>query len=212
MFKAFSDGDEHPGELFNQRWKIKELCIKLYSSCGFTHAGLDALFELMDEYHLTSRDIERMDLRYPESRAHMIDNNELKSHCSQYVFAVAAVNGQVVIDDILQDHSDNSEIKRLSKGMRVIGDSSLEENYSDQFESVVEIETKDGRNISKRVNWPKGSPEKPLPYNELKDKFFRVATTVMSKDQAEEILAWVETAEKQKDVETLCDLLRLQRL
>jgi len=49
-----------------------------------------------------------------------------------------------------------------------------------------------------------------LTYEELKEKFFRrVAATVISKARAEEILAWVETAEKQKDIERLCDLLRL---
>ncbi|MCJ7648124.1 MAG: MmgE/PrpD family protein, partial [Candidatus Lokiarchaeota archaeon] len=209
MFKAFSDGDERPEELFNQKWRIKELAIKLYSSCSFTHPGLDALLELMDEYHLTSRDIERIDLRYPKSGAHMIDNNELKSHCAQYVFAVAAARGQVVIDDILQDRLDDPEIERLSKKMRVIGDVSLEKNYPDQYESIVELETRDGRNLSKYIDWPKGSQQKPLSYDELKEKFFRVATTVIPKDRAEEILTWVEKAEKQGDVEELCRLLRL---
>ena len=209
MFKAFSDGDDHPEELLNQTWRIKELAIKLYASCSFTHPGLDALLELMDEYHLTSRDIEKIDLHYPKSGVHMIDNNELKSHCAQYVFAVAAVNGQVVIDDILKDRVDDPEIERLSKKMRVIGDVSLEKTYPDQYESIVDLETKDGRKLSKYVDWAKGSQHKPLSYDELKEKFFRVATTVISKDRAEEILAWVETAEKQKDVEGLCDLLRL---
>jgi 2-methylcitrate dehydratase PrpD len=209
IFKAFSDGDERREELFNQRWRIKELAIKLYSSCSFTHPGLDALLELMDEYHLTSRDIERIDLRYPKSGAHMIDNNELKSHCAQYVFAVATVRGQVVIDDILQDHLDDPEIERLSKKMRVIGDVSLEKNYPDQYESIVELETKDGRNLSKYIDWPKGSQQRPLSYDELREKFFRVVTTTISKDRAEEILTWVENAEKQEDVEGLCRLLRL---
>jgi len=209
MFKAFSDGDERPEELFNQRWRIKELAIKLYSSCAFTHPGLDALLDLMDEYHLTSRDIERIDVRYPKSGAHMIDNNELKSHCAQYVFAVAAVRGQVVIDDILPECLNDSEVNRLSKKIRVVGDISLEKNYPDQHESIVELETKDGRNISKYTDWSKGSQQKPLPYDELKGKFFRVTSNINSKDRAEDILAWVETAERQKDVESLCGLLRL---
>jgi len=209
IFKAFSDGDERPEELFNQRWRIKELAIKLYSSCSFIHPGLDALLGLLDEYNLTSYDIERIDLHYPKSGAHMIDNNELKSHCAQYIFAVAAVSGQVVIDDILKDRLEDPEIERLSKKMRVIGDISLEKNYPDQYESIVELETKDGRNLSKYIDWPKGSQYRPLSYDELKEKFFRVTITVMSKDRAEEILAWVEAAEKQSDVEELCRLVRL---
>ena len=209
MFKSFSDGGERPEELFDQRWMIKKLAIKLYSSCSFTHPGLDGLLELMDEYHLTSHDIGSINLRYPKPGAHMIDNNEIKSHCAQYIFAVAAVSRQVVIDDILKDRSGEAEIERLSKKIRVIGDISLEKNYPDQYESIVELETKDGKNFSKYIDWPKGSQYRPLSNDELKEKFFRVTTTVMSKDRAEEILAWVEAAEKQSNVEELCRLVRL---
>jgi len=209
VFKAFSNGKEHPEELFNQKWRIKELAIKLYSSCSFTHPGLDALLEIIDENNLTSSDIEKIDLHYPQSGAHMIDNNELKSHCAQYIFAVAAVSGKVDIDDILKDCLEDPEIERLSKKMRVIGDVSLEKNYPDQYESIVKLKTKDGRTFSKYIDWPKGSQQRPLSYDELKEKFFRVTSNIISKDRAEDILAWVETADKQSDVEELCRLLRL---
>jgi len=209
VFKAFSNGKERPEELFNQKWRIKELAIKLYSSCSFTHPGLDALLEIINENNLTSSDIEEIDLYYPQSGAHMIDNNELKSHCAQYIFAVAAVSGKVDIDDILKDRLEDPDIERLSKKMRVIGDVSLEKNYPDQYESIVKLKSKDGRTFSKYIDWPKGSQQRPLSYDELKEKFFRVTSNIISKDRAEDILAWVETADKQGDVEELCRLLRL---
>jgi len=202
MFKAFSDGDERPEELFNKRWRIKELAIKLHSCCAFNHPGLDGLLELMDEHHLVAQDIDRIDLRCPKYGAHVIDNNELKSHCAQYVFAVAAVKGEVTIDDILQDRLDDQEIDRISKNISVIGDASLGKTYSNIRESIVEVKTKDGRKMSKHIDYAKGSPQKPLSYDELKEKF-------LPESRAEEILAWVETAEKQKNIDGLCDLLKL---
>jgi len=208
MFKAFSDGDERPEELFNPKWRISELAIKLYSSCSFTHPGLDALLELLEEYQLNSQDIKKIYLCYPKSGAHMIDNNELKSHCAQYVFAVAAVNRQVVIDDILEDRLENPEIERLAKNMKVIGDTSLEKNYPDQYESIVEIETKDGRKLSKYKDWPKGSQQNPISYHELKEKFLSVSTTIISIEKAKKIMDWIEKIEEQRNVEELCSLLR----
>lgn len=208
MFKAFSDDDERPEELFNPKWRILELAIKLYSSCSFTHPGLDALLELLEDYQLNSQDIKRIVLRYPKSGTHMIDNNELKSHCAQYVFAVVAVNKQVVIDDILEDRLDNPEINRIAKNMKVIGDISLEKNYPDQYESIVEIETKDGRKLSKYKDWPKGSQQNPISYHELTEKFLRVSTTVVTIEKAKKIMSWIEKTEEQNNVEELCDLLR----
>jgi len=210
MFKAFSDGDERPEELFNPKWRIMELAIKLHSCCAFNHSGLDGLLELMSKYHLTSRDIDRINLRCSKTGAHMIDNNELKSHCAQYVFAVAAVKGEVAIDDILQDRLDDPEIKRISKNINVIEDPFLGNKYSNLRESIIELRTKDGRSISNHIDCAKGSLQKPLSYDELKDKFFRrISATTISETQAKGILTWVETAEKQKDIDKLCDLLRL---
>ncbi len=210
LFSAFSRGNQRPEELLRKGWAIGELAIKLYSSCSYTHPGLDALLELMKENLLISSDIASIDLQYPLAGAHMIDSNELKSHCAQYVFAVAAVTGQVTIDDILKDRREEAEIRRLSENMKVIGDKELDRTYPDRYESIVTLTTKEGRILRKHNPWAKGTSEKPLPENELKDKFYRLSTTRISTKQAEQIIAWIEKAEEQEEVETLMALLRVK--
>lgn len=208
FFSAFSKGDQKPDELFRKGWAIQELAIKLYSSCSYTHPGLDALLDLMREHGLESHHIARIDLQYPRAGAHMIDNNELKSHCAQYVFAVAAVTGGVVIDDILKDRREEPEIKRLSESMKVIGDEALDRTYPDQYESIVTLTTKDGRTLSKYNNWARGTHQNPITVEELKDKFYRLSTTRIPRQRAEKIEAWIESADEQKDVQSLTELLK----
>lgn len=208
LFTAFSQGNQKPEKLFQEGWAIEELAIKLYSSCSYTHPGLDALLGLMKENRLNSRDLARIDLQYPLAGAHMIDRNELKSHCAQYVFAVAAVTGQVTIDDILKDRREEAEIRRLSENMRVIGDRDLDRTYPDQYESIVSLTTTDGRVLRRHVRWAKGTKEDPLNEAELQDKFYRLATTRIPGHQAERIVSWVKKAEKQEEVETLINLLK----
>jgi len=212
FFSAFSQGNEKPEELFREGWAIQELAIKLYSSCSYTHPGLDAFLGLMKENNLNSCDIARIDLQYPLAGAHMIDNNELKSHCAQYVFAVAAVTGQVTIDDILKDRREEAEIRRLSENMRVIGDKELDRTYPDRYESIVTLTTTDGRILRKYNSWAKGTRENPIRENEMRDKFYRLSTTRIPKSQAEQIDAWIEKTEKQEEVETLINLLRVKNL
>ena len=140
----------------------------------------------------------------------MIDNNELRSHCAQYVYAVAAVNAQVLFDDILKDRRDNPEIKRISENMRVIGDEALDRTYPDQYESIVTVETTDGRRLSKYNGWAKGTPQNPMTDDEIKDKFYRLSTARIPQSQAERIEGWIEKADEQEEVKTLTDLLQVK--
>lgn len=208
LFKAFSHGEERKEELFFPQWRFNELAIKLYSSCSFTHPGLDGLLQLMKEYQLSARNIKKIILRYPASGVHMIHNHALKSHNAQYVMAVAAVKGNILMDDILHDRLSHPEIQRLSENMELIGDEELEKNYPDQYESIVELETDDGRTLKKHIDWPKGSIQNPLTEEEIKEKFIKNATTVIPQERAYQIIDWVSDAPEKKNLDDLCKLLQ----
>ncbi|HIJ55038.1 MAG TPA: MmgE/PrpD family protein [Deltaproteobacteria bacterium] len=209
FFSAFSSGGQNPEHFFRDEWAVQELAIKQYSSCSFTHPGLDALLEIIEEHGLVSKNIAKIDLRYPRAGAHMIDNNELRSHCAQYVFAVAAVTGQVLFDDILTDRRDDPEIKRLFENASLIPDDILDRTYPDQYESIVTVTTTDGRSFEKHSGWAKGTVQNPMTENEVEDKFFKLSTRRIPVEQAEQIRSWVATCEALEDVEGLMALLRV---
>ena len=207
FFSAYSSGGQNPQNLFRKKWAIQELAIKQYSSCAFTHPGLDALLDIINENGLNSKDIEKIDLQYPRAGAHMIDNNELRSHCAQYVFAVAAVTGQVLFDDILTDRRDTSEIKRLFENSSLIPDDTLDRTYPDQYESIITVTTTDGKKLKKHSPWAKGTLQKPLTGKEIEDKFFKLSTRRIPEERAEKIRSWITTCEVQTDLEELMALL-----
>ena len=106
-FTAFS-GSANPEALdqgWGERFHLTDYAYKLYSSCAFTHPGLDALLGLAEDERLTAAQVDRIVLRFPKSGAHMIDDNPLKSHCAQYILPVGLVFGRVIIDDILFDRT-----------------------------------------------------------------------------------------------------------
>ncbi len=128
-FTAFS-GERHPEALlagWGKHFYLPEFAYKLYSSCSFTHPGLDALLDIAREHGLKPGDVSEIVLRFPKSGAHMIDNNELKSHCAQYILPVGLVFGGVMIDDILQDRMRHPEVARLRAGTRMVADPDLDQ-------------------------------------------------------------------------------------
>jgi len=209
-FTAFS-GTANPDALvadWGRRFHLPELAYKLYSSCSFTHPGLDGLLGLARDAQLRAGDVERIVLRFPKNGAHMIDGNPLKSHNAQYILPVGLVFGRVMIDDILFDRVRHPEVARLRASMELVHDPALDPGYPERYTSVVEVHTRDGRTLSRRVEAAKGTRENPLTPDEVRAKYRRLVAHAIPAARAEAILAEVERLDRARDLTRLARLLR----
>jgi 2-methylcitrate dehydratase PrpD len=166
------------------------------------------LLDLAHAHGLKPAHVSEIVLRFPASGAHMIDNNELKSHCAQYILPVGLVFGRVMIDDILQDRLRNPEVARLRKQTRLVADPELDGGWPEAYTSIVEVTTTDGRHLSARVDHAKGNMENPLTRDEIYRKYQGLATTVTSAAHAAQIAGVVDEIETSPDVTRLAGLLR----
>jgi 2-methylcitrate dehydratase PrpD len=196
---------------WGQHYHLPEFAFKRYASCGFTHPGLDALLGIMRDEGLTHERIASLTMRFPTSGANIIDNNPLKSHCAQYVLPVGAVRGEVLIDDILQDRLEDPAIRRLTAAMRFERDAELERVYPERYATIVEVQTTDGRALTRRVDWAKGTPENPLTDAEVEAKFRRLVSAVLPAGQADKLLACVRGIERAPDLTELSALLQVDQ-
>ena len=148
---------------------------KQYPCCGDIHSGLDALLAIRAEHHLSPQDIAQITHLVKPGRSQVIDNNPLRSHCSQYILAVAAVDGQIKWDDFINDRRVEPAIGVLASKTRLAGAPELESSAG-AAPAIVEVTTIDGRTFRKRVDFAKGRSQNPLTHVELEQKFVRLAT------------------------------------
>lgn len=203
-------GEWHEDALFaglGTTFKVMELTVKQYACCAFIHPGLDGLLDILETERVRPGEIRRITLRFPAGGYHVIDGNPLRSHCAQYVLALAAHRRAVDFDDILHDRRDDPKIRALSERVEVIGDAELDRTYPDLYRSIVEVETSGGRH-SRDVTYPKGSPQRPLPRAELDRKFARLTEDVISPRRRDEIGGLVSRLEEVPDIGDLARLLR----
>ncbi len=208
VFRAWSE-DPRPERLLehlHERYFIMELAIKLYSCCAFLHPALDAIMELLAESAVSPETTASIVLRFSHSGRSIIDNNELKSHCAQYILPIGLYNRRIVIDDILQDRRDQ-RVAELSQHVSVIGDDELERFYPDRYPSIVEVTTRSGDVLTRRVDWPKGYPQNPVSQAEIEQKFLALATTTMERSRAERVVELVGGLEGIADLAELIDLV-----
>lgn len=208
VFRAWST-DPQPEQFVDRlhdRYFISELAFKLYSCCAFLHPALDGILALVDEGRVAAADVEAIVLRFSHSGASIIDNNELKSHCAQYILPLGLHNRRIVIDDILEDRRD-PRVAALSRRTTVVGDDELEPLYPERYPSIVELTTRSGETVTRRVDWPRGYPQNPLSPAELETKFPGLATTVMDHQSAGRVIDIVARLESASSVDEICGLL-----
>lgn len=212
VFNAFS-GEVHVEELLEglgSRFEVMNLTFKRYSSCAFTHPGLDALLKIIDERGIRAEDIEGITVRFPASGAKLIDRSELRSHNAQYVLSVAAHKGYVMFDDILFERR-TSGIPELAERVELIHDESLDPFFPEMMPTIVEVITNGGRVYTERVDSAKGTPENPMAPSEVREKYRRLAGTVISEGDALEIERAVGRLDRMEDVGEFAELLHLSR-
>jgi 2-methylcitrate dehydratase PrpD len=203
VFKAFSD-EAQPELLLDElgeRFDVMNLAFKKYSSCSFTHPGLDAFLSILEENSIRGDEITGINVRFPTTGAKLIDGSKLKSHNIQYVLSVAAYKGGVFIDDILFEQQDK-RIWELSKRVNMVYDDDLDKEFPIMMPTIIEVVT-GGGNYEKRVNHAKGTPENPMSFKEITEKFFKMATMTTDKKTASKIYDTVMNLERINNINVL---------
>jgi len=179
---------------------------KQYPCCGDIHSGIDALLMIINGHDLQPDEIAEIIHMVKESRRPVIDNNPLRSHCSQYIMAVAAVERQIRWDDFLCDRRKEPAIGAMAQRTRLVGTPELVSSPA-AAPAIVEVKTTDGRTFSKRVDFARGRSENPLSQAELQAKFVRLATPAVGEARARELISVVERLEELTDIRQLIELM-----
>lgn len=205
-FSGFMNLEELTKDLGEVFWITKHGGFKRYPCCGDIHSGLDALLKIVAENDLQPSDIVEIVHHVHPSRAKVIDNNPLKSHCAQYIMAVAAVKREVDTDTIVADRRlTNPLIRELSQRTKLIGDTENEELGVGS--AIVEVKTQNGKIFSEAVKFWRGHKQNPLSQKEIEEKFIKLATTRIHIESTQQLLIVVKELEKLDDVGRLMELL-----
>lgn len=185
VLRAFSDRNDPPRlvEDLGRRWRTTELAYKMHACVAFTHPALDALEELV-EAGLAESDVAAVEMRFPSSGYHVIDDNPLRSHCAQYLVALMLTHGVIRFSDVVTDRSDDPRIARLRAATSVVPDDELDETYPELYRTVLTITRTDGERIIRDVTHPLGTPENPVGPEKLRAKFDRLVVPRLGEERA----------------------------
>ena len=188
----------------NKHWLIHECYFKLFPSCRHTHGGIEAAIALHDLISL--KEIERVDVFiYPNAiklAGHIMfpkDEDETKFSI-YYTFAIALLYGEYGIR-YMKPPILNERVVDLIRKIHLISDEGLENKTMGIRGVRVEVH-QDNKVIEKTVLIPKGDPENPLSFGDLKDKFKVCSTGILEEERVRDIIDYVSCFGGDEEINT----------
>lgn len=189
---------------------ITDRWVKRYPMNTTLHAPVEALLKIMREHDLQYTDIEQIDAAWqrvePFLAKHKVSTVVSAQASLPFVLAVAAVRGKVGVDEFTDDTVADPVIQGMIPRTVVHQDSELFSKVRNSMPGRVTVRTKDGRELTDEVLYPKGNPSNPMTEGEFKAKFMDMAERVLGAEQGEELYRRSRDVGRLDDVADLAPL------
>jgi aconitate decarboxylase len=207
------DLDELSWELGRQ-WETKRISLKFYSCVGSNHTTLDAIRSMQAEKPFGPHDVESIVVHGSHVTVEHVgwpyEPQGLTSAQLNLPFCIATLllEGDVFVDQFIDDVVDNKERIALSRKVSVVHDPAITERGSNYRHMVrVEAHLKDGTKLERTVEAPRGSEKSFASEADIVEKFKKLATHTVSEAKADAVVNLVLGAEKLARAEQIAEAL-----
>lgn len=190
---------------------------KYWPAVGNAHTYIHAAIELMKENEVDLSDVEEVRVYVGDFQQRMCSPLELRQvpetlvdakFSLPFLVALALSKGQMRINDFTSEALNDKAVLQLARKVVPVPDSSF--NWTAKLpDGKVEVVTNDGRVIARLGNLVPGTSEKPMTWDELRQKFTecaRAAARPVAPDRIDHIFATIRKLEGHSDVSILVGL------
>jgi 2-methylcitrate dehydratase PrpD len=188
------------------------ISIKPFPSGSLTHPGMTELQRLIQANAIRAADVERVEVganRNMESTLlHHHPKTGLQAKFSmEFCMAILLLDGKADQTKFTDAVANRADVQEMVERVRFYVDPEAEKTGYDKMTTILKITMKDGRTISGRADFGKGSPINPMSYDEVADKFLGCAAFAeWPAAKARQIINLVRKLEDVSDVRTLTAL------
>jgi 2-methylcitrate dehydratase PrpD len=180
FFQAHGGGfdlDAIRGKLGNPwTFVMPGVSIKPNPSGSLTHPGMTKMLELILANDIKPGDVDHVDVgtnhNMPNALIHHRPTNELQAKFSmEFCMAILLLERRGSLPEFTDEVVNRPEVKAMIERVHFGVHPEAEAAGYDKMTTIIDIHMKDGRVISGRADFGKGSPANPMSYDEVADKF-----------------------------------------
>ena len=203
-------------EGLGESWRITQCGMKAFPTEALTHTPISAVLTLVKDNDLRPDDIAKVYIRTTARGADILSDpskydphtKETADHSLPYVISAAIADQQVTPAQFTPGKIMDPVIRAQLNKIVVTADPEIEKAFPALQRVIARIQTVDGREFSKQLDYPKGDPRNPLTDEEVEEKFEALAEPVMSRDTRRRAMDAIWNLEKQSSVAEVMKLFK----
>jgi 2-methylcitrate dehydratase PrpD len=183
--------------------------IKPFPSGSLTHPGMTELLRLIRTEHIKAADVDQVEVgtnhNLPNALIHHRPKDALQAKFSmEFCMAILLLDGKAGLTQFTDQVVNRPDVQEMIGRVRFYVDPEAEAAGFDKMTTIIKIHLKDGRILSGRADFGKGSPANPMSYEEVAEKFHGCADFAgWPSDKAKQIVELVRTLESEPDLSRL---------
>ena len=163
-------------------WTIASpgVSIKPHPSGSLTHPGMTEMLRLIRAHKLQASDVVRVRVgtnhNMPNALIHHRPSNELQAKFSmEFCMAILLLEGRAGLGEFTDEVVLRPDVRAMIEKVDFVVDADAEAAGYHKMTTLIDIELTDGRKLSGRSDFGKGSPADPMSYEEVANKFLENA-------------------------------------
>jgi 2-methylcitrate dehydratase len=139
------------------------------------------------------------------------ETRETADHSLPYITAIALIDGEVTERQFQPARFTDPKIWNFLENVRVERNAELSAIYPEAVANIVHVKLKDGRTLTKRVDYPLGNAKNPVSDAELEGKFNALVVPELGEERAKKIVDLAWKLEEAANLDTLMNSLVMER-
>ena len=198
-----------------QPWTFAEpgISIKPHPSGSLTHPGMTEMMRLIRKHDIKPQTVKRVRIgtnsNMLDALIHHRPQNELQAKFSmEFCIAILLLERRAGLNEFTDEVVLRPDVQKMIEKVDFVVDDDAERAGYHKMTTLIDIELTDGRKISGRTDFGKGSPANPMSYDEVTEKFHQCAQFAkLSRKKADDIVAMVRDFESISAIGQLTALL-----
>jgi 2-methylcitrate dehydratase PrpD len=154
--------------------------IKPHPSGSLTHPGMTEMLHLIQANNIRPEQVARVRVgtnhNMPNALIHHRPVNELQAKFSmEFCMAILLLEGRAGLSEFTDEVVNRPDVKAMIEKIDFVVDQEAEAAGYHKMTTIIDIQLTDGRTISGRADFGKGSPAQPMSYDEVAGKFLENA-------------------------------------
>ena len=218
---AYSNGADPSKVLegIGSRLQILRTSVKSHACCRYMHPPIDAVLKIVNENNLRPEQVKKIKVGVLKAGTSLIAEPIESKYNPQSIVdaqfsmpfgaAVALLYGKAGLNEFQLSTIRSRPVREMMRKVECTVDPELDRTFPKQWRATAEILTEDEKSYSTTVEYPKGDPENPLSWEEMKERFHDLTGQIMTRERRLKIIEEVERLDGVKDIgKWSCLLLR----